>query len=330
MFTSFNARAVGLRLSASQTIDLAAWAGFEGVDLLVRDLVDAGEDPRRLRARMDRLGLRGGAWPLPVDWRTAPIEHLERQLAELPRYAEAAAILGLHRTGTWLRPEIPCPGFPEGLDPRDPFAVSQFHDEQRNAWLDHDLRILERIAAILASHGSRLGLEAIGVESARSGRGIPLVQGLTSVWLRRMVERLNASLPNPRSSTNPVVGVLLDAFHLFAAGESVEDGLSWGVENVVWVHLADVPGSFQGDRSSILDHERGLPGEAGVVESATILQRLATEGYSGPVTAEPLGNCATLANLGPEPTARLVAESLQRLWPVVSRNRTTQRPATTA
>ena len=46
-----------------------ALAGFDGVDLMVRDLLDAGDDPRAIRARMDDLGLRGGAFPLPVHWR---------------------------------------------------------------------------------------------------------------------------------------------------------------------------------------------------------------------------------------------------------------------
>src|SRR5690348_13757802 len=40
MFASFNARALGLALPARPTIALASDAGFAGVDLLVRDLVD--------------------------------------------------------------------------------------------------------------------------------------------------------------------------------------------------------------------------------------------------------------------------------------------------
>jgi len=69
MYASFNARTIGLTLSAARTLELAADAGFDGEDLMVRDLLDAGDDPRALRARMDDLGLRGGAFPLPVHWR---------------------------------------------------------------------------------------------------------------------------------------------------------------------------------------------------------------------------------------------------------------------
>ncbi len=56
MFMSFNARAIGLNLSAPETIELAASAGFGGVDLMVRDIDDAGIDPVSLRAD-------GRPWP---------------------------------------------------------------------------------------------------------------------------------------------------------------------------------------------------------------------------------------------------------------------------
>ena len=104
MYPSWNARAVGLTLNAREAIDIAAQAGFAGVDLLVRDLVESGEDPRDLRTRMDDLGLRGGAWPLPVDWRGPEARFLE-DLRNLPRYARAASILRLGGTGTWVLPE---------------------------------------------------------------------------------------------------------------------------------------------------------------------------------------------------------------------------------
>lgn len=105
MYASWNARAVGLSLSANESIKVAARAGFTGVDLLVRDLAESNEDPLELRSRMDDLGLRGGAWPLPVDWRGNTVRFRE-DIRQLPRYARTAAILGLSRTGTWVLPEI--------------------------------------------------------------------------------------------------------------------------------------------------------------------------------------------------------------------------------
>jgi len=99
IFTSFNARALGLDLSAEETLTLASGVGFDGVDLLVRDVVERGEDPATVRARMDDLGLRAGAWPLPVDSR-GDAERFAYDRTRLPKLAEAARIPGLCRTGT--------------------------------------------------------------------------------------------------------------------------------------------------------------------------------------------------------------------------------------
>lgn len=289
MFSSFNARALGLDLTADRAVELAAGAGFGGVDLMVRDLVAAGVDPGRLRARMDGLGLRGGAFPLPVDWRGGEAE-FERDLARLPDLAAAAAVLGVLRTGTWVLPETPG-------RPGDP--------EMRAATVSLHIERLGRIARALAPHGVRLGLEVIGVASSRPGRGEPFVCRMAD--LDPVLGGIWCEAPN--------LGVLVDAFHLYAAGESVEAGLAWGVNRIVWVHIADLPPSATGDRAAIRDPDRGLPGEHGAVESRRLLERLAEEGYDGPVTAEPLAGCRSLAGLSPELVARRVAGAVRSIWP---------------
>ena len=287
MFSSFNARAVGLAgLSASETVDLAADAGFEGVDLMVRDIVQAGDDPAAVRARMDRLGLRGGAFPMPVEWRGDEAA-FRRDLADLPRLAAAAATLGLTCTGTWVMPETPGP-----LDDRR--EVAALH-----------VRRVGAIARVLGDRGIRVGLEVIGVESSRSGRGTPFVTRLAD--LDRELGAIWTEAEN--------LGILLDAFHLYAAGESIEAGLAWGVDRVVWAHVADLPASAPDDRSIVVDSDRGLPGENGVVDVRGFLARLAREGYEGPVTVEPMADCRSLAGLGAYDVARRVNAALTDAWP---------------
>ncbi|HWE39964.1 MAG TPA: TIM barrel protein [Isosphaeraceae bacterium] len=297
MFASFNARAVGLSLSAAETIDLAAAAGFEGVDLLVRDLVDAGDDPAELRRRMVDLGLRGGAWPLPVDWR-GDRGRFEADLERLPGLAEAAATLGLASTGTWLFPELPT----RSTDARGEAAL---FDEVFALHVDR----LGAIAAVLADHGTRLGLEVIGVETARSGVGRPIF-AIDGPEFADLLAALRA-----RTSA---VGVLVDAFHLFAAGLPLELPMGLSVGDVVWVHVADVPAGFEGNRRALRDRDRDrdLPGECGRIDVRELLQTLAARGYRGPVTAEPLRACRSLAGLGPEGAARAVRSALGRVWPV--------------
>lgn len=293
MFPTFNARAVGLlQLDALQTIDLAARAGFEGVDLLVRDLVEQGHDPAEVRKRMDDLGLKGGAWPLPVNWRGSA-EAFERDMAALPGFAGAAAILGLRRTGTWVLPEVP----ERTQQPEDVSQVQSFHMDR-----------LGRIARCLAQHGSSLGIEVIGVERFRTGKGARFVASLGD--LDRQLPALFDVADN--------IGLLVDGFHLYAANETLDDlarQLDRG-RTPVWVHVADLPPGATPDRSQIEDHDRGLPGDNGAIDSGGLLRLLADHGYDGPVTAEPMPACRSLAGLPALEVARRVKASLDRVLPV--------------
>jgi len=287
MFSSFNARAVGLPgLSAEETVDLAAGAGFEGVDLLVRDLVLSGVDPRTIRARMDDLGLKGGAFPFPMNWREDETT-FRQDLEGLKPVLEAASVLGLSTTGTWVMPELPVPGADRG-------EVAALH-----------IRRLGTLARLLDSHGIKLGLEVIGVESFRTGREEPFVARLAD---------LDKEL-GPIWAESPNLGILLDAFHLYAADEPIEAGLSWGVDRIYWVHVADLPPGGPVDRAKIVDANRGLPGKNGTIDVRGFLARLAREGYDGPVTVEPLANCRGLAGLNPRAVAERVKRSLDSVWP---------------
>jgi sugar phosphate isomerase/epimerase len=292
MFPSFNARAVGLSLSAAETIEIAASAGFPGVDLLVRDLLAADENPAALRRRMDDLGLVGGAFPLPVSWKGGE-DAFRRDLAELPRLLDAASILGLLRTATWVLPQIP-DGFASLAEIKAREATAAFHLER-----------LGPIAEALGRHGMRLGLEAIGVERFRSGRTPPFITRLGDL----------GPVLHPLASDHANVGLLLDTFHLYASGERLEDAIGGRVASIVWVHAADLPAGASGDRTLIEDHERGLPGENGAIDNRGILRALRDSGYEGPVTAEPLARCRSLAGLDARTTAEVIARTMRSVWP---------------
>lgn len=294
MYGCWNARAVGLKLPAKETIEIAAKAGFEGVDLLVGDIADSGADVDELRRRMDDLGLRGGGWSLPVNWR-GDAETFEEGLKRLPRFAEIAARLGLFRTGTWVRFES------EPVEPLtlgDEAARRRVVESSTNQQIDR----LSRVARILGDHGSRIGLEIIGSRSEKTGRGVPLV-GTYAELTRRFA---------PLRDAHPNVGVLVDSFHLFASGESLDDALAWGAASVVWVHLAD---PAHHDRDTLRDWERALPGESPTSPGADMLAALARGGCQGPVTVEPLGRCRSLGLLDPSAAASKTRAALRRVWP---------------
>jgi sugar phosphate isomerase/epimerase len=289
MYASFNARAVGLTLSAKATIAVAASAGFAGVDLMIRDLVKAGEDPHVIKAQMNDLGLKGGAFPLPVNWR-ADLHTFKNDLADLDRLASIAADLGLCATGTWVMPELPMEN-----DGPDGF--------QRT--VDIHVERLGSIAATLARSGIALGLEVIGVESSRSGK--------RPRFLTKISELSPVLDPLQNKYTN--VGVLLDNWHLFAASEPLEAALSTAGNAIKWVHLADLPTGASADPGLMVDSVRGLPAGHGAVDSRAVLNALRQSSYDGPVTAEPLAACAELQGVDAVSIANRVMASLRGVWP---------------
>ena len=293
MYSSFNARAVGLAtLPTFTTIDIAAAAGFDAVDLMIRDLVLSGADFDEVHSRLTDRGLRAGAFPLIMNWR-GDVANFERDLAELPKFAAAAARLGCDRTGTWVLPEtLTMP--PPGGDP------ATFRAEVA-AW--HVDRI-GRIGRVLADFGVQLGLEVIGVTSFRQGLGVPFVT--------RMGD-LKSTLADLMNELN--VGLLVDVWHLHAADEPIEVALSWGVERIVWAHLADLPAGHAGDLATLIDAERGLPGTQGTIDCRGFLRMLQQAGYEGPVTVEPLARCGSLVGQEPDEVARRVKRSLATCWP---------------
>jgi len=148
-------------------------------------------------------------------------------------------------------------------------------------------------------------LEVIGVPSSRTGRGRPFVHRLGE--LGRVLGPLSCEAAN--------LGVVVDSFQLYAAAEDVQAGLEWGVRRVGWVHVADLPESAPADRAAVRDHDRGLPGEHGAVETRLVLEQLSEAGYDGPVTAEPMAVCRSLKGLAPEQAARRIATALGAVWP---------------
>lgn len=296
MWPSVSLRMLGQRFNARSTLELAARFGFQGVELLVRDLVEQNEDPAVLASMMADLGLRAGSWPLPVDWRV-DVDRFRGDLAQLPTYARVASQLGLDRTGTWVLPEILDPDLLEQDQPWD--AAMAWHLER-----------LGPIANILNDHGHRLGLEAIGVASFRTGRGL------------RFVDRLEALCPllGALRDQGCDVGLTVDSFHLYAAGESPEKLRRFNPHEVVSVHVSDVLDTASNRLADLRDDQRRLPTAEGPVPNRQLLRVLKELGYTGPVFPEPVaGGGVDEARVGViadrDSVVRSASEALQAIWP---------------
>jgi sugar phosphate isomerase/epimerase len=83
----------------------------------------------------------------------------------------------------------------------------------------------------------------------------------------------------------PNVGLILDSWHWYTAGEQESDLLSLTNDQVVAVDLNDAPAGIPVDQQ--MDLKRKLPAATGVIDVRTFLRALVKIGYDGPVRAEP-------------------------------------------
>jgi sugar phosphate isomerase/epimerase len=109
------------------------------------------------------------------------------------------------------------------------------------------------------------------------------------------------------------VGVLVDTFHWYTSGGSVEDlKLIGSGDRVVGVHLNDAQKGRSRDEQR--DMERELPLATGIIDSVSVVKKLSELGYDGPVTVEPFEPAASRLKAMPlEKALRTVAESAQKV-----------------
>jgi sugar phosphate isomerase/epimerase len=240
--------------------------GFDGLEFDARGVAEMGAEA--VRAKFEAAGVAPAVFGLPVEWRQDEARW-RSDLEALPRLAKAAAELDCRRTATWVLP---------GSDERAMDANLAFHVER-----------FRPIAEILGEHGISLGLEFIGPKTLRDRFAHPFVYTQDG-----MLELAGRIAPN--------VGLLLDGWHWYTSGGTVDDLRRLRPEQIVYVHINDAPAGVPVDEQ--LDNVRRLPGATGVIDMAGFFGALREIGYDGPVAVEPFDD--SLAQL-PDDAARLTA-----------------------
>jgi sugar phosphate isomerase/epimerase len=282
MYPTIGPEALGIRgLSLPQAIDLARDAGFAGLAFDSRaaaDLIDA-EGLGAARDRFARAGVKPALWNLPVAWRDDA--RWEADLRELPRLATAARELGSNRTATYM---------PSGSDER-PYREN----------FDWHVARLRPIAEALDAEGCRLGLEFIGTKSFRDAFRHPFIYTLDQTM--DLIAAIGVGN----------VGLMLDAWHVYASGGAAADLDRLTNADVVVVHVNDAPAGVA--RDDQIDTVRTLPLETGVIDLVGFMGKLRTMGYDGPVMPEPFSQRLNdLAAREPLAAARDAARSMDALW----------------
>jgi sugar phosphate isomerase/epimerase len=272
---------LGVKATQREAIDLAQRHGFESV------FPDAGELARLsepelqdILADLKARRLVFGAAFLAVDFRKDDAT-FQRGLADLPTYARALRSAGVRRTGTWLPPTS------------DSLTYLQ-HFRQT-------ARRLREVARVLAEHDIRLGLEYVGPRTSWTARRYPFLHTLAET--RELIADIG--LRN--------VGLVLDSWHWYHAGDGPADVTALRNEDVVAVDLNDAPASVPKEQQR--DGARELPAATGVIDVAAFLRALAEIGYDGPVRAEPFNDA--VRNMPREEAVAATARAMKNAFAVL-------------
>ena len=281
MYKTLSPGALGIRgVSLPESLKLAQQTGFEGLDFSMAEAAQLAEahGAGYVRALFEEARVKYGAWGMTVRWQR---EDWREDLAALPKYAALGAELGALRTATWCPP-----------------SSSERDFDQNFAW---HLERFKAIAEVCADHGVRFGIEFIGPQTLR-----PADQHDFIYDMEGMLELAAAC-----GTGN--VGLLLDVWHLYTSGGSVDDMDKITNGDIVNVHVNDAPLGLT--MATYDDHDRRLPTETGVLPLAGFMKKLADLGYDGPVTPEPFSKRVN-ALQDPREAASLTAEYMARLWQV--------------
>lgn len=245
---------IGVTVGSQQELNtLAHTHKFEAVEPRVEELT--AMTPAQLDVVLGDLRTKRLVWAaagLPVDFRGADATFREG-MERLPRLAAGLQRAGVTRVGTWLMPSSPT------LTYRQYFQQTTVR--------------LREVATVLRDHGMRLGLEYVGTQHLLVSGRYPFVHTLAET--RELIGEIGTGN----------VGLVLDTWHWWTAGDTEADLLTLTNADVVSVDLNDAPAGIE--KAQQRDNRRELPLATGVIDVAAFVTALQRIGYDGPVRPEP-------------------------------------------
>ena len=272
---------IGVQANQREAVELAARHGFDSVEAMSGDLARMSkEELNDLLASMKEKKVVFGAAGLPVDFRGASAK-FDSDLAGLPRLADGLERAGVKRVGTWLMPGH------NTLTYRQNFSQ---HAER-----------LRRVAEVLRDRGLRLGLEFVGTKTLRDRFRYQFVY--TMAETKELIQEIGTGN----------VGLVMDSWHWWNAGDSVEDILALKGSEVVAVDLNDAPAGIPKEQQQ--DGRRELPLATGIIPVKEFLNALHKIGCDAPVRAEPFNKA--LNDLDNDAACAKTAEALKRAFALI-------------
>jgi sugar phosphate isomerase/epimerase len=174
-------------------------------------------------------------------------------MKKLPAQAAALQKAGVSRVSTWISPASD--------------TMTYLENFKQHA------RRLREVASVLGDHGQRFGLEYVGPKTSWTARRYAFVHSMKEQ--RELIAEIG----------KPNVGLLMDSWHWYTAGESVADLRTLTNKEIVSVDLNDAPAGLALDQQR--DNRRDLPAATGVIEVGVFLNTLNDLGCDAPVRCEP-------------------------------------------
>jgi sugar phosphate isomerase/epimerase len=272
---------IGVSASQLEAIDLAARHGFESVGADGAYLAAlGGNELAELKSLMKSKSLVFGAAGLPVNFRRDGIR-FEEGMKKLPAFAAGLQRAGVGRVATWLQPS----------------------DEQLTYlqnFRQHASR-LRQVAGVLGDGGIRLGLEYVAPKTSWARGRYPFIHTLAE--MKDLLAEINAGN----------VGLVLDSWHWWHAGDTAGDLLALPGRDVVAVDLNDAPAGIPKDQQ--VDDRRELPCATGIIDVGAFLNALNQIGYDGPVRAEPFNQAVN--QMPKEEACAAAAASLKKAFALI-------------
>ena len=281
MKMSLSPGAIGVSVNQREAVELAAKHGFEAVEAYGSYLAslpaDQLDDLRRL---MQEKGIVFGVASLPVEFRRDDAAFASGMKALLP-LADGLRRAGVTRMTTYI---MPC------------------HDSLTylNNFKLHASRLRE-VAKVLNDRGVRLGLEYVGPRTLMVSRRYPFIHSMAE--MKDLIGEIGVGN----------VGMLVDSFHWWTAGDTEADILALKNDDVISVDLND--GAAGVSREQQIDGKRELPTSTGVIDLSTFLNALNKIGFDGPVRVEPFNK--TVNALPKDEACAATAKALKQAFSLI-------------
>jgi sugar phosphate isomerase/epimerase len=269
MFISLNNTLLNGKVQWPESARLAANVGYGGTDINLAAAMKEGQDATK--ALLTELKLKPSYANLPVNATRGDEDAFQKGMETLEDQVKFAAAIGCSRMMVVMPPSTQTP-----------------KEELRQTLK----RRFEAVGAVLSKHHVRCGLEFLGPLQFR--------QRAPHEFIWQMNEMVDFA-----KECGPSFGVVLDVWHWYHAGATLQDIRRAGNSRIVLLHLSDAARQAPED---VRDNQRLMAGE-GVIDLVGIFKTLREMGWEGSVSPEPLGRIPK--EMSPEDGARLGLETAQ-------------------